>query len=162
MKTQKPVVALLLMILLNSCAGQRVELTTRVHEFQSPKNQSQLFVAANNWMVEQFMDARSVIQFTDKEEGVVTGRYLLHDITNSMSLDSRTREIGIFAVIKIQVKDGASRISITPEPFQEFKSPTDHIYGKARSYGKQEAETQIAELIASYEEYVNNDTSGNW
>ena len=40
-------------------------------------SKAELFVKANLWMVDQFKSAKSVIQYSDKEAGVIKGKYLL-------------------------------------------------------------------------------------
>ena len=154
----------IVLFLLISCATYTpVQIDPVEYSFEVPKEKDDIFISANNWMVENFIDAKSVIQFSDKEAGVVTGKYLLQT-----SVISEMESTDIFAVIKIQVKDGASRITIIPERFYEIKNPTsppDHVYGNAeqpRTYGELQATSQISNLIASYEQYVKNDTSGNW
>jgi hypothetical protein len=80
-------------------------------------DKQQLYLRANDWMVSMFNDAESVVQYSDKEEGVIIGRYLFHGGINSgfygMSVDYR-----IFAKINITLKDGRARIEITPEQWR--------------------------------------------
>ncbi len=147
-------------ILLHSCMGlQGVPVTMEPieHQFQVDKNKDDLYVSANNWMVENFNDAKSVIQFTDKEAGVVTGKYLLKSSYNYEGYTAT--ETDIFAIIKIQVKDGASKITITPD---NFNSVSSSMVDPKYQYTKEMAETQVKHLIASYEEYIKNDNSEVW
>lgn len=138
-------------ITLQSCATYTaVEMHPIDHQFEINKKKDALFVSANNWMVENFNNSSSVIQFTDKESGTVTGKYLLKDTYNSS---------GIYAIIKLQVKDGASKITITPDNFQ---SVTSSLVDEKFKYGKLEADAQIMGLIASFENYMKNDSSGIW
>jgi hypothetical protein len=46
-------------------------------------NQDELFIKANDWMISMFKDASSVIQFNDKQEGVLIGKYLMSGILNT-------------------------------------------------------------------------------
>lgn len=55
--------------------------------------QNELYVRANNWMVGNFTDAKSVIQFSDKEEGIVTGKYLLRSTYEFSGLTAVDRDI---------------------------------------------------------------------
>jgi hypothetical protein len=61
-------------------------------------------------MVSIFKDARSVIQYSDKAEGILTGRYLFYYYTNSWIGDDPK-----YALIEIRTKEGKVRISITPD-----------------------------------------------
>lgn len=127
------------------------------HQFQIDKKKDDIFVSANNWMVENFNNAKSVIQYSDKEAGVVTGKYLLK---SSYNYDGYTAsENDIFAIIKIQVKGGASKITITPDNFNSISSD---LVDPKYQYTKEMAETQVNDLIASYENYIKNDNSEVW
>ncbi|GAH16190.1 unnamed protein product [marine sediment metagenome] len=42
------------------------------------KSKSELFGMSNEWMVEQFVDAKSVIQFSNLETGTIKGKYLMY------------------------------------------------------------------------------------
>jgi hypothetical protein len=76
-------------------------------------NQNQLFVKANEWMVKTFTKSTSVIEFSDKAEGTLIGKYLMSGEERhgayGTSADSR-----VYAKIDIRVKDGKARISIEP------------------------------------------------
>ena len=54
-------------------------------------NQDDLFIKANDWMISMFKDASSVIQFNDKQEGVLIGKYLM-----SGTLNTSTHVMGMF------------------------------------------------------------------
>ncbi|WP_289024337.1 DUF4468 domain-containing protein [uncultured Salegentibacter sp.] len=116
-------------------------------------DKNELYVKANNWMVENFNSAKSVIQFSDKEEGIVTGKYLLGsvhpDATGSPVKD-------VFAVIRLQVKDEATKITITPEDYQ-YVTSIGVTESQKLTQGK--LDTQINQLIVSYEDYMKNSTS---
>lgn len=138
-------------------------------EFQVEKSKEELYVSANNWMAENFISSKSVIQFSDKEAGVVTGRYLLFQGYDYYNYSFHPSEKGsVYAIIKIQVKDGASKITIKPETYQQLErnSPTeDAIYGKSKKnnyYPKQKAIEDINNLIQTYGNYIKNDNSSNW
>lgn len=90
-------------------------------------NKDQLYVRANNWLVDTFKDRKSVVQFTDKESGTISGRYLLADIPDERG--SRL-ENDIYATIKIRVKDGAARIIVTPDSFTYVKGAYNPHYTK--------------------------------
>jgi hypothetical protein len=64
-------------------------------------------------MVQTFGDAESVIQFTDKEAGVVKGKYIMKEGTIGTSPYSKSTQ-PYFSIITIRVKDQASRIEIVP------------------------------------------------
>lgn len=67
-----------------------------------------LFVRANKWVVDNFVKANSVIEFSDKEAGTVAGKYI---IDNYFTLFK--------SHITIDVKDGKVRI--------QFSSPMSKV-----------------------------------
>ena len=92
-----------LFLSLQSCAVITTEsrpITKVVNIEDATKNE--LYVRANNWMVSAFNNAESVIQFTDKETGTITGKYLLGTITQASQYGPANRA---FAIIQIQVKE---------------------------------------------------------
>lgn len=117
------------------------------------EQKNDLYVKANNWMVDTFNNAESVIQFTDKESGSITGRYLL-----GVPLQPSKYGDGIkaYATIKIQVKDGAGRIMITPEEFNYF---TGNILA---TYSDAEARADIDSLVNSFEKAMTIAANDKW
>lgn len=91
--------------------------------FEHPGNQNELYVRANNWMVKTFKSAKSVIQFSDKESGTVSGRYLFRPSPVASSTYTNSADYDLYALIQINVKDQKSKITITPEPFTTYDSP---------------------------------------
>ena len=110
---------------------------------------NKLYVAANQWMIEKFQNAESVIQFQDKEEGVLIGKYLLHKIdpkpNNLYGISTP-----IYCIIKLQVKDKTAKITINPEDYTYVKSP--YIY----EYPKEMAVASLKGLISNFESYLAN------
>ena len=84
-------------------------------------SKDELFVRSNTWMVENFNNAESVIQFSDKEAGIVAGKYTFFTKSVSVSMYD-VREVESSAMIKIKVKNGAAQISITPNPISFYDS----------------------------------------
>ena len=157
---KKLLLLLCVAITIQSCATYTpVSMEPISQSFVIDKEKDEIFVSANNWMVENFNNAKSVIQYTDKEAGIVTGRYLLKPLYEFEGYSLVESTDGIFAVIKIQVKDGASKITITPEDFEAVTGPS---VNEKLKYSKQIAEAQVKDLITSYGNYVTNDTSQEW
>lgn len=152
-------------IFLQSCSssftGTPVQVEPMTKVIQVPdKGKNELYVSANNWMAETFNSAKSVIQFKDKESGVVTGRYLLkpgYTYRNYQYIE--TEEGSAYAIIKIQVKDGASKITVDPQEFTERTSDMLNDYYK---FSRQDAIRESGKLMASFENYIKNDTSQEW
>ena len=115
--------------------------------------QNELYVRANNWMVDAFKDAESVIQFTDKESGNITGRYLLGTVVAANQYGPAQYA---YATINIKVKDNASKIKITPEPFTYLQG---NIYNL---YSQENADNDINKLIVSFENAMNTVENNDW
>lgn len=130
-----------------------MEPTYRIIE--SDRSRDELFVNANIWLVESFKSAKDVIQFSDKEAGVVIGKYLLYLPGND---NDEFNPQGITALIKLQVKEGATRITIIPEAFVE---PSVDMYLKV-PYDKDDVQNSINQLIQSYVGFVKFDRSNDW
>lgn len=140
--------------------GTPVSMEPIEHHFEVDKSKDDLYVSANNWMAETFNSAKSVIQFTDKEAGVVTGKYLLkpgYRYSNYQYYE--TEEGSVYAIIKIQVKKGATKITVNPDDFTEI---TSDMLNEKYKYSKEKATEQINALIESYETYIKNDDSEIW
>lgn len=83
-----------------------------VEERSPSMNKNDLFVKSNLWMIDVFNDAKSVIQFSDKEAGVLKGRYLWF----YQSGGQYTPEYEFTATITIYVKDNNIRLEIQSDP----------------------------------------------
>ena len=143
-----------LILNLQSCAVITTEskpITKVVNIEDATKNE--LYVRANNWMVSAFKNAESVIQFTDKETGTVTGKYLLGTITQANKYGSANRA---FAMIQIKVKDSASKITITPDSFRYAKG---NIY---TLYNGEKATEDINALMISFEQAIKQKEDNDW
>lgn len=110
----KKIILLLSVITLSSCALlQNIPLEdlkqSKIIE-DLKQSKSELYVKANNWMVNAFNDAENVIQFSDKDSGTLTGKYLVTGglfYLEGIPVDSR-----VFAIIKMELKDNRANISI--------------------------------------------------
>jgi hypothetical protein len=100
---------------------------------------SKLFVKANEWMVSIFKDATSVIEFSDKEEGVIIGKYLMYGTFGT--IDTR-----VYSKIDIRVKDDRARISILPIGSWKYDKSGMTIY----TYSKEKAVEDITALIKHF------------
>lgn len=67
------------------------------------------FAKANEWLATNFVSAKSIIQYADKVEGVIVGRYLMYDKRN---IDGITFSDEIYANIIIHTSDNIACITI--------------------------------------------------
>ena len=146
MNKTKNLIALISVVLITSCGTLSMvpiqpDSKTKIINVEN-NNKQDLFIKANNWMAETFNDAKSVIQFTDKESGVVTGRYLMKSIITSTT----TRE-NVYAIIKIQVKDNVAKIEIKPNSYVN----SYNSFAGGESFPIEKANSSMELLMASFE-----------
>jgi hypothetical protein len=132
------------------------EPETKNVETESDKNSN--FIKANEWMVQSFNDAKSVIQFKDKEAGIVKGKYLMKAGVVSTSPYVQSTP-SFYSVITIRVKDNVARIEINA-PSGMYSQKTMGIeYGFTKEFFLAKAST----LINEFEVYMKKKSSNdNW
>lgn len=111
----KQIPTLILVFTFFSCVSVKTltyegEPLTETIELNSSKNSN--YVKANEWMVETFGNAESVIQFVDKEAGIIKGKYMMYQGQTGSQYSPPTQSY--FAMITIRVKDKAARIEVDP------------------------------------------------
>ncbi len=97
-----------------SCVSSRQTIAspeTKVKNVVNKSDKNSNYIKANEWMVQAFGDAESVIQFTDKEAGIVKGKYVMKQGAISTSAYVQSTP-SFYAIITIRVKDEACRIEI--------------------------------------------------
>lgn len=147
---KKLMTIIILAVSLTSCftlknATFEKDAFVRVYE-NLPGNQDDLYLKANEWMVSAFNNAESVIQHSDKEEGVLIGKYLMFGAltTGMYGIDSR-----VFSIIDIRVKDGRARLSIQPDNYT--------YYDTQYAYTKEKALATMEELASSFEKSLKSE-----
>jgi hypothetical protein len=107
-------------------------------------SKSELFIRANDWMVTNFNDASSVIEFSDKESGTLIGKYKLFGTVKSGSYGT-TVDTRVYAKIDIRIKDNKVKATILPLGDWQYDSSGFTIY----KYNKETAINDINKLIDS-------------
>jgi|TARA_B110000240_G_scaffold128291_1_gene142615 hypothetical protein len=163
MKKSIKVSALFLVItVFTSCATLTVvkiptpEPTIKNVETESDKNSN--FIKANEWMVQSFNDAKSVIQFKDKEAGIVKGKYLMK--AGVVSTSPYTASIpSFYSIITIRVKDSIARIEVNA-PSGMYSSTA---FGVEYGFTKEMFLTKANALVNEFEVYMKKKSSNdNW
>ena len=153
-KHLKWLLLLCFMAILQSCATvttKSIPIEKVVQIEKASKNK--LYVRANQWMVDQFNNAKSVIQFSDKESGSISGRYLLGKVSAGSQYGPPRY---VYASIKIRVKNGASKITIKPESFRYAEGNPYTLYTK------EDVKKDVDGLIASFEKFMKISDDTNW
>jgi hypothetical protein len=112
--SSRSLLILLVFFGVSSCVVKHKVLESPPAKVQNVENEldkNENYIKANEWMVETFNNAESVIQFTDKEAGIIKGKYVMREGVTSSS--AYAVSIPAFSVIiTLRVKEGASRIEI--------------------------------------------------
>jgi hypothetical protein len=87
---------------------------------------AELFVKANLWMVDQFKSAKSVIQYSDKEAGVIKGKYLLASFPLE-GFFGHTIGGDYTATITITVADNLMTLNIIPIDLPRMDYPQEKM-----------------------------------
>lgn len=110
------VTGLIALLIFASCALQTVSFTESEYYtdvIDASGTKEELYLRANEWFVSSFGSAESVIQHSDKQEGVILGKYLMFgEVSSNMYASVDTR---VYAVIDIRLKDNKARIEIKPQ-----------------------------------------------
>ena len=140
------------LLLLEGCSSAVSNIGTVEKIIPVPnETKNELYVKANNWMVDTFTNAKSVVQFTDKESGTISGRYFLGNVVPESQYGAA---INVFATIKIRVKDKACRIQITPDQFSYVSGMSYYTEDMARK--------DINSLIGSFESSMSKNEDEKW
>lgn len=107
----------------------------------------ELYVKANAWMVSAFNNAKSVIQYQDKEAGTIMGKYLMHGGIGTQTLGgTTTTSEEIYAIIEIRIKDNKAKLDIKPQSQWTTYSDGMSNYG----YTKTQAINDMKKLSESF------------
>lgn len=125
------------------------------------KTKDDLFVKANSWMVDTFVKADSVVEYSDKQAGLIKGKYVT-DTTDGMYL------MRIKSVITIEVKDGKARVSLS-NPMQKATgsmlggAPYNNPYAPVESqqFFDEKVKPQFAEVVDSFKMSLQK-TQSSW
>lgn len=148
------------MTLLSSCLGSRQLQGTpeaKIESFENDLDKDTNYVLANEWMVETFNDAESVIQFSDKESGTVKGKYLMKAGYVSTSPYVASTEPK-YAIITIRVKDNGCRIEIDP-PGGQFYSQKS--MGAEYGFTTEMFNENASNLIADFKNRMQRGSDGS-
>lgn len=113
----KKITLLISIIFLTSCGALvKIEKPEKPKDFQKTvilktKHNSN-YIKANEWMVTTFNNPKSIIQFSDKQAGIVKGKYIM--FSGQEATQYTTAVKSYYAIITIRVKDNASKIEISP------------------------------------------------
>ena len=111
-----------------------------------------IYIKANSWFVETFNSAESVIEFQDKENGKIMGKYVYSYSEGVYTYDVRQ-------VVDISIKDNKIKVSIS-NPYYKATSGlgekyTNTVYRLLETQtGIDKARIEWKKLIESLVEYI--------
>ncbi len=73
------------------------------------KTKDELFVMLNNWFVASFNSGKSVVQMTDKEQGVILAKGYLSGVGSRTGF-SKSVTVGEYIIIRLDIKDAKIRL----------------------------------------------------
>jgi hypothetical protein len=119
-------------VLITSCVPQAITVKDFEKIIDMNNSKDELYIKTNEWFVETFNSAESVIEFQDKEAGKIIGKYVLNDITQGLYI------YNIKQTISIDIKEGKVRIVIK-DPYEKATGsvlggePYNHNYSPLSS-----------------------------
>lgn len=146
-----------LVLLLMSCATVKpseVKGMTKVVDVPGV-SKDELFVRASSWMVETFNSSKSVTQYSDKEAGIIKGKYVIDfpQLTAQGSCD---------ATITIECKDEKCRLIIDdPYDFRVRDIYSTRIVNMTQK-GFDTVIENISYVCESFEKYIKEEQDTSW
>ena len=146
-----------LALLLMSCATVKpseVKGMTKVVDVPGV-SKDELFVRASSWMVETFNSSKSVTQYSDKEAGIIKGKYVIDfpQLTAQGSCD---------ATITIECKDEKCRLIIDdPYDFRVKDIYSTRIVNMTQN-GFDTVIGNISYVCESFEKYIKEEQDTSW
>lgn len=108
---------------------------------------NQLYTRANEWMIAAFNSAESVIEYSDKEDGVIIGKYQLREVPFGGKVAR------LYATITIRVKDYKARIEVQPYGTWGYYKNSNFM-----PYTKEIAIQEIQHMVDNFELFIRSGT----
>jgi hypothetical protein len=132
------------LFLLLSCVAYKDVVTPKVSEVINVNGtKDQLFLRSNEWAIRAFANPQSAIQYSDKNDGKIIGKFLMNTKNDPYYLSD------VFSVITITVTDKTAHIEIDPLP---WKYSRISLY--ASIYKPETAQKDMRKLIDSFKTYI--------
>jgi len=113
-------------------------------------SQDALYTKANMWFVDAFRNADSVIQFSDKDSGVIKGKYVGDTVVTGIYICK------LSSTITVEVREGRYRISFDNPMYQYIGDALNGIYPRPGAEGIVETEVLAAQVKEEWVRLANN------
>ena len=133
---------LCLFILIASCATTpEMPMSERVYRtvLDTGQDKNAAYRIANEWMVDMFTSAEAVVEYQDKEEGIIKGKARF---TNVITGDFRI--VNISFTLTVEVKDDRVRVSF--DNMKALPSDPTNFFSVAEAIYNQGAHDAFVEL----------------
>ena len=139
------------LLLLLSCAAYKDVSAPKVSELiKANGTKEQLFLRSNEWAIRAFANPQCEIQYNDKNEGKIIGKFLMNTKNDPYFLSD------VFSVITITVNDKIARIEIDPLPWKYSRLS---LY--ISIYKPETAQKDMHKLVESYKAFMESHSSGS-
>ena len=174
---------LLTLLIMSSCATLVINYNNfpMTKDIVTKVNKDDAFVIANSWMIENFKHADNVIQYSDKEAGIIKGRYIIDLYQIGIQTDVETDIVppkkgrikstpkketginpkvytvkGIETIITIHVKDKITRISIEPQGIEVISFIQKNQINNILIDLSETLRITLTETVIDYDKYFKN------
>lgn len=121
-------------------------------------NKDEAFVIANGWLVEQMVSAKDVIQYSDKEAGMLKGKFYIH--YSRMVSGGQTGIVEVSGIITIMVKDNKAKIQI--DVSGEKNQTLIGTYDKWTESELNEYKAKVDYLLNDFEKTMTEEVNSDW
>lgn len=148
----KKLLLIIVLVFFYSCGVKYVPVSVQpleeTFEIQGQEKEL-LFAKANTWFALAFQNSKNVIQYSDKETGVITGRFAILPQTTRNGYGIQ-QDNSIYSGIHVRLKDNGAKIVVSPDNFTEVHSSLNESY----RFTKESAITKSQKLINSFKAYL--------
>ena len=139
------IIFLMFSFLIISCAPYKIITGSKTGKIiEAPGTKDEIYIRANLWMVRSFKNAKSVIQFQDKSEGKIMGKFFLRQ------LGSGIIEEDIYCLITLSIKDKMTKIEIEPTGNWKYDKSGFTVF----NYGSEDYQVDMNVIIDSYQKAI--------
>ena len=139
------------MLLLLSCAAYKDMSAPKVSESINVNGtKDQLFLKSNEWAIRAFANPQSAIEYSDKSNGKIIGRFLMNTKYDPYYLSD------VYSVITITVTDRTAQIEIDPLP---WKYSRISLYTSI--YKPETAQKDMHKLIDNFKAFMESNSSSS-
>jgi hypothetical protein len=124
------------------------------------QTKNDLFLKINSWMVDRFKNSDDVIEFSDKDAGVITGKFV--EVMAFRLKDGNTFVYNVISTIKIDVKDNRARITLKDPVARQSNAPFAPYEAVSSSELATNVLTVWEALADNLSDFLNTNEDDDW